>query len=65
MSNVTTGITKVAWRRDPAVPPGQPALGTFNCPCGEVIAGVSYASGATYTGGCGRTWDSRGWLVTS
>lgn len=65
MGSVTTGITKVAWRRDPAVPPGQPALGTFNCPCGEVIEGVSYASSETYTGGCGRTWDSRGWLVTS
>jgi hypothetical protein len=63
--NVTTGTTKVAWRRDPDVPPGQPTLGSFRCPCGEVIEGVDYASGKTYTGGCGRTWDSRGWLVQS
>ena len=61
---VTTQTTKIAWRRDPSVPAGQPATGTFNCPCGGKIEGVSFGDGSEHTCQCGRVWDSRGWLVS-
>ena len=68
--------TKLAWIRDPDVPQGQPALGTFTCPCGEKIGPVPFAGvGAVlgmepvtndtiYTCSCGLSWDGRGWLVS-
>jgi hypothetical protein len=70
-------MTKLAWVRDPAVPQGQPAEGTFTCPCGGVIgpvpfAGVAAVLGmAAYPAGsnpcplCGKVYDSRGWLVSA
>jgi len=60
---VTTSVTKISWRRDPAAPAGQPALGSFTCSCGAVIADVAFADGQEHPCSCGRTWDSRGWLV--
>ena len=62
---VTTQTTKVAWRRDPSVPAGQPALGRFDCPCGATINGVDFASANDYPCQCGRVYDSRGWLVSN
>jgi hypothetical protein len=61
--SVTTSTAKLAWLRDPSAPAGQSALGRFQCPCGASVDGVDYASGETYPCPCGRTWDSRGWLV--
>ena len=55
--------TKLAWIRDPSVPQGQAALGTFSCPCGTTITDVEFG-GPARTCTCGRTWDGRGWLVS-
>jgi len=60
---VTTSTAKVAWRRDPDVPAGQPALGSFACPCGATVGGVAFGDGGTYPCACGRTFDSRGWII--
>jgi len=70
--------TKLAWVRDPNVPQGQPALGTFTCPCGGVIGPVPFGGVAESLGmaaprgpevhscpGCGNGYDGRGWLVTA
>jgi len=62
--SVTCKTTKIAWRRDPSVPAGQPALGSFNCPCGHTITGVSFGSEQDNPCQCGRVWDGRGWLVS-
>lgn len=61
--SVSTKFTKLAWIRDPDVPAGQPALGRFDCPCGNTIHGVEFG-GQAVTCSCGRTWDGRGWLVS-
>jgi len=62
--SVTCKTTKIAWRRDPSVPAGQPALGSFNCPCGNTITGVSFGSEEDNPCQCGRVWDGHGWLVS-
>jgi hypothetical protein len=62
---VNTQTTKLAWKRDPSVPAGQPALGRFDCVCGSTITGVEFGGPEHTCGTCGRTWDGRGWLVTS
>jgi hypothetical protein len=62
--SVTTKTTKLAWKRDQDVPAGQPALGRFDCVCGARIEGVEFAGPDSTCGGCGRTWDGRGWLVS-
>jgi hypothetical protein len=61
---MSTGFTKIAWRRDPSVPAGQPALGHFNCPCGNVIEDVEFGGPDNHECKCGRVWDGRGWLVS-
>lgn len=61
---VTTSTAKIAWRRNPDVPAGQPAPGRLNCPCGHVIENGQFADGSEHPCKCGRTWDSRGWLVS-
>lgn len=58
-----TSVTKVAWIRDASVPAGRPATGRFNCPCGNVISGVSFGDGLKHGCTCGRVFDSRGWIV--
>jgi hypothetical protein len=78
VTNVTTSTTKLAWRRDPSVPQGQAAMGTFTCPCGGVIGPVPFGGVAESLGmsaprgpqvhacpGCGKGYDGRGWLVTT
>lgn len=60
---VHTQTTKLAWRRNPDVPAGQPALGRFVCVCGNTIRDVEFG-GPDVTCTCGRTWDGRGWLVS-
>ena len=60
---VDARFTKLAWRRNPDVPAGQPALGRFECPCGSTIRDVEFG-GPSRTCTCGRTWDGRGWLVS-
>jgi len=62
--SVTCKTTKIAWRRDPSVPAGQPALGSFRCVCGNTITGVSFGSEQDNLCQCGRVWDGRGWLVS-
>jgi hypothetical protein len=61
-----SGLTKLPWIRDRSVPPGQPAPGRLDCPCGNAIDGVRFGDGTGYPcGRCGRVWDSYGWLVTA
>lgn len=56
-------LKKLAWIRDPSVPQGQRAPGRFECPCGNVIEGVEYASTSLYTcDGCGAIYDACGWV---
>jgi hypothetical protein len=62
---VTTGTTKIAWVRDPSVPAGQPAFGSFRCPCGNTIKDVEFGGENNECVVCHRVWDGRGWLVTS
>ena len=62
--NVTTQTTKLAWIRDPNVPAGQPALGRFDCVCGNTITDVEFAGPDNQCSQCSRVWDGRGWLVS-
>ncbi len=62
--DVTCTTTKLAWKRNPHIPAGQPALGHFNCVCGNVIPEIEYAGPDSTCSQCGRTWDGRGWLVS-
>ena len=57
--------TKLAWIRDPSVPAGRPALGSFGCVCGNTISGVEFGSADDHECVCGRVWDGHGWLVQS
>jgi hypothetical protein len=57
--------TKLAWIRDRSVPAGQPALGRFDCACGNTIDGVAFGEDADHQCTCGRVWDGHGWLVAS
>lgn len=54
-------ITKVALRRDPAAPIGQPAPLHVVCPCGATVPQTD--AGMTCRQ-CGQRFDSRGWLLT-
>jgi hypothetical protein len=56
---------KLAWVRNPGVPPGQPAPGSYTCPCGTVTGGQPFGGPAWECVGCGRRYDGRGWLVSS
>ena len=62
-SAMSITCTKLAWIRDPNVPAGQPALGSFSCVCGNTISGVSFGSAETHQCTCGRVWDGHGWAV--
>jgi hypothetical protein len=63
--DVTCTTTKLAWKRNPDVPAGQPALGRFDCVCGNVIRDVEFAGpDDNPCSQCGRVWDGRGWLVS-
>jgi hypothetical protein len=62
--DVTCKMTKLAWKRDPNVPAGKPALGRFDCVCGTSIHGVAFGGPDSTCGTCGRVWDGRGWLVS-
>jgi hypothetical protein len=59
----TGTFTKVAWIRDPDVPPGQAAEGSFTCPCGGRVEGVSFGQpGIVHCPRCGQGFDGHGWL---
>ena len=62
--NVTTQVTKLAWKRDNSIPAGQPAPGRFDCPCGNTISGIMFADGTEHACTCGHVYDSRGWLIS-
>jgi len=59
---MTSGFTKLAWVRDPDVPPGRPALGRINCPCGEAPLSM-FGDGKDVVCQCGVVYDSRGWII--
>lgn len=56
-------VMKVAWIRNADVPAGQPALGRFDCPCGNTITDVEFGGIGETCQGCGREYDGRGWIV--
>lgn len=61
----TTEFTKIAWRRDRSVPPGQPARGHFDCPCGAKIEDVEYgAPGLVTCPRCETRYDKLGYKET-
>ena len=62
--DVQCTTTKLAWKRNPDVPAGQPAPGRFDCVCGTTIQNVEFAGPDNECSQCGRTWDGRGWLVS-
>jgi hypothetical protein len=62
--DVTTQTTKVAWKRDPDVPAGKPALGRFDCLCGSRITDVEFGGPDRTCDTCGRTYDGHGWIIS-
>ena len=62
---MTGQFTKVAWVRNRDVPAGQPALGRFDCPCGDTITDVEFGGEPRTCGTCGRTFDGRGWIISA
>jgi hypothetical protein len=57
---VTAFMAKLAWVRDPGVPAGQAATGSYRCPCGTTTCGQPFG-GPDWTCTCGTTYDGRGW----
>src|SRR5205809_346225 len=60
--NPSFGVTKLAWVRDGSVPPGKPARGKLNCPCGGA-PWSNYADGKDVHCKCGGVYDSEGWVL--
>jgi len=61
---MTSALVKVALRRDPTYPLGQPAPLVLWCPCGEVLPVVgtdAYLIG-TRCPSCGRTFSHDGYI---
>ena len=61
--NVHTETVKVAWIRNRDIPPGQPAPGHINCPCGDPPETV-YKAGPDITCNCGVVYTWNGWIVS-
>lgn len=66
----TPGVTvvqmKAAWVRDPAVPAGRPAPGTYGCPtCRAKIGPVDFGVIPDPCGNCGTRLDAHGWVWPS
>lgn len=53
-------LRKLAWIRD-NVPPGQPAPGHLDCPCGTSVSVPEYGKGLHTCTGCGQIYDGKGW----
>jgi len=53
---------KVAWVRNPA-PPGQPAQGHLNCPCGHAPETDYSKTQGNVRCGCGRLYTWNGWII--
>ncbi len=52
--------TKLALKRDPDAPVGQPAAMHLDCPCGQHVL----VTGETNHCACGAVYDRRGWVIT-
>lgn len=63
MANVEFKKMKAAWIRNPGVPPGQPALGHFDCQCGSKVTEVEYGGPDRECESCGLVYDGHGWIV--
>lgn len=52
-------LIKVAWIRNPGIPPGQPAPGRLDCPCGQAPESNHNQSQPDIVCGCGTVyrWD--------
>lgn len=59
----TIVLKKISWKRDNSYPPGKPAPGVFNCPCGnDIIANFKEGDNVECLN-CEAlyTWD--GWVI--
>lgn len=61
-------LVKLALKRDPSVPMGQPAPLHLDCPCGRVLSvpSIGYRIGSKSEitcGGCGNVYTAHGWLT--
>jgi len=52
--------TKLALKRDPDVPAGQPAPMHLDCPCGQQVPADDDVNECA----CGATYDHRGYVIT-
>jgi len=52
--------TKLALKRDPDVPAGQPASMHLDCPCGQQVPADDDVNQCA----CGATYDHRGYVIT-
>jgi len=57
------GWTKHAWIRDRSVPPGQPAKGKINCPCGGAPETWYKQEETPITCACGTVYTYDGWII--
>lgn len=60
---ITTPLIKVAWVRNPGVPPGQPAPGHLRCPCGQAPESLFSHDAGDVRCACGRLYAWNGWLI--
>jgi hypothetical protein len=61
---VAAFTAKLPWVRDPGVPAGEVADGSYTCVCGAVTGGQPFSGPEWTCAGCGRVWDGRGWAVS-
>lgn len=54
-------LTKLALKRDPSVPVGQPATMFLDCPCGERLTANNSINPCL----CGAKYDARGYVITA
>jgi len=54
-------FTKLALKRDPSVPVGQPAPMFLDCPCGERLTATDSINSCK----CGAAYDARGYVITA
>lgn len=65
-NTVAIEVKKLAWHRDPSVPQGQRANGSYDCTCGAIIEDVPFGGEQVHTcPGCGATYDGQGWVLSA
>lgn len=60
---MTTGLIKIALKREAGYPIGQPAPLYANCPCGTTISHLDYKTGFTCPN-CRNQYSADGWIIS-